>query len=74
MALHIVLAPILGRERENRMMFVTVRSMVGWLNKICEEASPSMHRYLEWPAAVVACIQEELNRERPERLWLKRIL
>jgi len=57
-ALHIILAPILGRERQGRMISTDTESILDWLDKIHEEMSPSLRHFLDWPTTVATYVRQ----------------
>jgi hypothetical protein len=72
MALQIVVAPILTRERQKRMLPDSVNGVLAWLDKIHEEVSPGMLRYLAWPIAVATRIRAEICGSLPKR-WYREV-
>jgi hypothetical protein len=70
-ALQIILAPILERERQGRMMSTPIESLLDWLDKIKNEVSPSLQGCLRWPSRISKCLRTELQQDQPQRQWFK---
>lgn len=67
----VVLAPILGREWQGRLVLTPMEGIFDWLDMIYSQVAPEMRSYLDWPFSVVAIIKTEMSGERPQRPWLK---
>jgi hypothetical protein len=66
----VILAPILGREWQGRLISTPMEGILDWLDMIYWEVSPGVRHFLNWPVAVTNCIRAEISGERPQRSWL----
>ena len=67
----IVLAPILGREWQGRVITTPMEGILDWLDEINDGVSPGMRSLLSWPNRVARIIRAEISGDQPQRPWLK---
>jgi hypothetical protein len=70
-ACEIIIAPILGREWNGRVIATPMEGTLQWLHGMRDVIPANLHCYLSWPAGVACRIRAELRGEQSQRPWLK---